>query len=133
MVQITLPSLMERPEDIPLLIQYFLNLFSHKFAKRIAGIDQAAREVLRDYAYPGNVRELQNIIERAVALADGDTVTLADLPPDLQELAPSADGGWSTLEEQERDYIQKVLAFTNTRLARAPASWTCPAPPCGAR
>jgi two-component system, NtrC family, response regulator AtoC len=112
-VQITLPSLMERPEDIPLLIQYFLNLFSHKFAKRIAGIDKAARTVLQAYSYPGNVRELQNIIERAVALAEGDTVTLTDLPPDLQELAPSGNGCWPTLEAQERDYIQKVLAFTN--------------------
>ncbi len=98
-VQITLPSLMERQEDIPLLIQYFLNRFSHKFAKRIAGIDKAARTVLQAYSYPGNVRELQNIIERAVALADGDTVTLADLPPDLQELAPSGNGCWPTLED----------------------------------
>jgi two-component system response regulator AtoC len=69
--------------------------------------------VLQTYAYPGNVRELQNIIERAVALAEGDTVTLTDLPPDLQELAPSSNGGWPTLEAQEREYIQKVLAFTN--------------------
>ena len=118
-VQITLPSLMERPEDIPLLIQYFLNLFSHKFAKRIAGIDKAARAVLRAYSYPGNVRELQNIIERAVALADGDTVTLADLPPDLQELAPNGNGGWPSLEDQERDYIQKVLAFTNHQMGES--------------
>jgi two-component system response regulator AtoC len=112
-VQITLPSLMERPEDIPPLIQYFLNLFSHKFAKRIVGMDKAARAVLQSYSYPGNVRELQNIIERAVALADRDTVTLADLPPDLQESAPAGNGRWHTLEEQEKDYIQKVLEFTN--------------------
>ena len=118
-VQITLPSLMERQEDIPLLIQYFLNRFSHKFAKRLAGIDKAARTVLQAYAYPGNVRELQNIIERAVALAEGDTVTLADLPPDLQELAPSGNGCWPTLEEQERDYIQKVLAFTNHQMGES--------------
>ncbi|OGR29473.1 MAG: hypothetical protein A2139_06380 [Desulfobacca sp. RBG_16_60_12] len=52
------------------------------------GIDEAARTVLRTYAYPGNVRELQNIIERAVALTEGDTVTLTDLPPDLQKLPP---------------------------------------------
>ena len=69
--------------------------------------------MLQTYAYPGNVRELQNIIERAVALADGDTVSLADLPPDLHDLAPAPNGRWHTLEQQERDYIQKVLAFTN--------------------
>jgi two-component system, NtrC family, response regulator AtoC len=118
-VQITLPSLMERPEDIPLLIQYFLNRFSHKFAKRIAGVDKAARAVLRAYAYPGNVRELQNIIERAVALADGDTVTLSDLPPDLHELAPAGNGSWPSLETQEREYIQKVLTFTNHQLGES--------------
>ncbi|MCK9378301.1 MAG: sigma-54 dependent transcriptional regulator [Syntrophobacterales bacterium] len=111
-VQITLPSLMERQEDILLLIQYFLNLFSHKFAKRITGIEKKAMAVLRAYPYPGNVRELQNIIERAVALAEKETVTLVDLPPDLQEI-DVPNGRFNTLEEQERDYIQKVLEYTN--------------------
>ena len=134
-VQITLPSLMERQEDIPLLIQYFLNLFSHKFAKKIRRPrPEPPGTVLLAYAYPGNVRELQNIIERAVALAEGDTVTLADLPRTSRNWPPAANGSWSTLEEQERDYIRKVLAFTNHQTwARAPASSTCPAPPCGAR
>jgi two-component system response regulator AtoC len=118
-VQIILPSLMERPEDIPPLIQYFLNRFRHKFAKRITGIDKAARVVLRAYSYPGNVRELQNIIERAVALAEGDTVTLADLPPDLQDFAPTANGRWHTLEEQEREYIQKVLEYTHNHIGES--------------
>jgi two-component system response regulator AtoC len=118
-VQIALPSLMERPEDIPPLIQYFLNRFRHKFAKRITGIDKAARAVLRAYSYPGNVRELQNIIERAVALAEGDTVTLADLPPDLQDFAPTANGRWHTLEEQEREYIQKVLEYTHNHIGES--------------
>ncbi len=118
-VQITLPSLMERPEDIPPLIQYFLNLFSHKFAKRIVGIDKAARAVLRAYSYPGNIRELQNIIERAVALAERDTVTLADLPPDLQDFLPAGNGRWNTLEEQEKDYIQKVLEYTNHQVGES--------------
>ncbi|MEJ2671985.1 MAG: sigma-54 dependent transcriptional regulator [Deltaproteobacteria bacterium] len=118
-VQITLPSLMDRTEDIPLLIQYFLNLFSHKFAKHIKGIDKAARAVLMAYSYPGNVRELQNIIERAVALAERDIVTLADLPPDLRDFAPANDGRWHTLEEQERDYIQKVLEYTNHQVGES--------------
>jgi two-component system response regulator AtoC len=118
-VQIGLPSLMERPEDIPLLIQYFLNRFSHKFAKRITGVDKPARAVLRAYAYPGNVRELQNIIERAVALAEGDTVTLGDLPLDLQDFTPPANGRWHTLEEQERDYIQKVLEYTKNHIGES--------------
>ncbi len=118
-VQITVPSLMERLEDIPLLIQYFLNLFSHRFAKRIVGLDKAALAVLRSYTYPGNVRELQNIIERAVALAERDKLTLADLPPDLQDFAPTANGRWQTLEEQEREYIQKVLEYTNHQVGQS--------------
>ena len=118
-VQIALPALMERPEDIPLLMQYFLDRFSQRFAKKIAGLDQAARAVLMAYAYPGNVRELQNIIERAVALAEADTLTLADLPPDLQEYAVVPNGRWSTLEEAEREHIRKVLSFTNHQLAES--------------
>jgi two-component system, NtrC family, response regulator AtoC len=117
-VQIALPSLMERPEDIPLLIQYFLNLFSHKFAKRLVGIEKRAQLVLQAYSYPGNVRELQNIIERAVALAERESVTLADLPPDLQDFA-SINGRWNTLEEQERDYIQRVLEYTNHQVGES--------------
>jgi two-component system response regulator AtoC len=115
-VTITLPSLMERPEDIPLLLRHFLNLYSHKFAKKIRGLEREALEVLRDYAYPGNVRELQNILERAVALAEGEEITLTDLPLDLQELAASRPDRWHTLEEQEKVYIHKVLQATQYHL-----------------
>jgi two-component system, NtrC family, response regulator AtoC len=54
-----------------------------------------------------------------VALADGDTVTLADLPPDLHDLAPTTNGRWHTLEQQERDYIQKVLDYTNHQVGES--------------
>ena len=118
-VQITLPSLLERREDIPLLLQHFLNLFSHRFAKKIRGLDREALAVLRDYAYPGNVRELQNILERAVALAEGEELTLADLPLDLQELAAGRPDQWSTLEEQEKAYIHKVLKVTQYHLGES--------------
>jgi DNA-binding NtrC family response regulator len=118
-VQITLPSLLERQEDIPLLLQHFLNLFSHRFAKKIRGLDREALAVLRDYAYPGNVRELQNILERAVALAEGEDLTLADLPQDLQELAAGRPDQWSTLEQQEKAYIHKVLKVTQYHLGES--------------
>jgi len=118
-VQITLPSLMERREDIPLLIKYFVNHFSQRFAKKITGLELPAREVLLAYTYPGNVRELQNIIERAVALAEGDILTLADLPLDLQEYAVAPNEGWPTLEAQEKEYIRKVLKYTRHHLAES--------------
>ena len=111
---------MERPEDIPLLLRHFLNLFSHKFAKKIRGIDRDAQAVLRDYSYPGNVRELQNIMERAVALAEGEELTLADLPLDLQELAASRPARWSTLEEQEKSYIHQSCRSPNTNWGKRP-------------
>jgi len=118
-VQITLPGLLERQEDIPLLLQHFLHLFCHRFAKKIRGLDREALAVLRDYAYPGNVRELQNIMERAVALAEGEELTLTDLPLDLQELAAGRPDQWSTLEEQEKAYIHKVLKVTQYHLGES--------------
>jgi two-component system response regulator AtoC len=108
----TLPSLRERPDDIPLLIKHFLAKYNHKFSKKIEGVDPQAREVLLAYAYPGNVRELENIIERAVALAEGTTLHADDLPPDLREYSVTPYGEWTTLEDQERDYIHKVLRHT---------------------
>jgi two-component system response regulator AtoC len=116
-VQITLPGLAERPEDVPLLIQYFITRYSKKFSKKIKGLDSQAREILLSYGFPGNVRELQNLLERAVALAEGDTITAADLPPELQEYRGAAEGPWITLEDRERDYIRKVLHFTRYNIS----------------
>jgi two-component system response regulator AtoC len=116
-VQITLPGLAERPEDVPLLIQYFISRYSKKFSKKIKGLDPEAREILLAYSFPGNVRELQNLLERAVALAEGDTITAQDLPPELQEHQAAADGPWISLEDRERDYIHKVLNFTRYNIS----------------
>jgi len=118
-VQIALPSLLERGEDIPLLLQHFLKMFSQRFAKKIRGLSREAQEVLRAYSYPGNVRELQNIMERAVALAEGEELTVEDLPQDLQKLAASRHDQWSTLEEQEKAYIHKVLKVTQYHLGES--------------
>ena len=111
-VQIMLPRLAERPEDIPLLIQYFLSRYSKKFRKKISGLDPGAREILLSYDYPGNVRELENLLERAVALAEGETLSVDDLPPDIRESAGAASETFGTLEDREREYIRKVLRHT---------------------
>ena len=118
-VQITLPGLRDRPEDIPLLIQHFLTKYRQKFAKKIRGLAADVKEILLAYPYPGNVRELENLIERTVALAEGDTITLKDLPPDLREYSLAPEGRWPTLEEQERQYLNQVLTSTGFNMGEA--------------
>jgi len=80
-IGITLPPLRERREDIPLLVYHFLKKFSEKAARSVEKISIDALQVLQNYSWAGNVRELENIIERAVVLASSDTITAQDLPP----------------------------------------------------
>jgi two-component system response regulator AtoC len=82
-VQIAVPPLRDRREDIPLLVDHFIRRSNHLLHKRVTGVSAAALDVLMTYGWPGNVRELQNVIERAVALADGPVVEVKDVPLDL--------------------------------------------------
>jgi len=78
-INITVPPLRERPDDIPGLSVYFLKKYSRKLSKEIDGIKQAAMETLKNYKWPGNVRELENVIERAVILCDSKMIGTEDL------------------------------------------------------
>jgi len=120
-VVISLPPLRERFEDLPLLVEHFLRKYAPAFGKKITGVSSEFLEVLSQYPFPGNVRELGNIIERAVALSDDTEIGLRDLPSDLRELSMRSVEGeaWPSLEERERDYIQKVLALTDGHKSRA--------------
>jgi len=113
-VSIYLPTLAERREDIPLLADHFLEAFNARFGKEVASISPQAMEVLTQYNYPGNVRELENIVQRAVALADGEVIGLRELPPDLLNLTFSNLGtpGLLPLEEVEKRHILHVLEAT---------------------
>ncbi|QEK11377.1 sigma-54-dependent Fis family transcriptional regulator [Crassaminicella thermophila] len=82
-VSIKLPSLKERREDIPLLIEYFIKKCVKEMNRNIEGITKEALKILVNYDYPGNVRELENIIERAVALTDNEYIQIEDLPEEL--------------------------------------------------
>lgn len=82
-VDIILPSLRERKEDIPLLSTFFLNRYSLQMEKKINGFSDQAMELLHRHNWPGNVRELQHVIERACVLCPGDTITSDQLPPEL--------------------------------------------------
>ncbi len=111
-VPVRMPPLAERKEDIPLLACYFLERAARAAGKKITDISEEARELLVAYEYPGNVRELENIIERAVALENEGTIMARDLPPDLQQLVIQTfrrDGQLLSLEEREKEYVKWVL------------------------
>jgi len=83
-VTVAIPPLRERKEDIPALMEHFIRKYSKENSKTISGVTAETRDLLMRYAYPGNVRELENIIERAVVLAKGEIVTTSDIPLHLK-------------------------------------------------
>ena len=83
-VPIALPALRERRSDIPALVDHFVAKFNARLKKNISGIDDDARERLMSHNWPGNIRELENVIERAVLFADGSTISLADLADEVR-------------------------------------------------
>ncbi|MEJ2472603.1 MAG: sigma-54 dependent transcriptional regulator [Desulfobacterales bacterium] len=114
-VIIPLPPLRARSDDIPLLIRHFLDKYSKTFGKEIEGVSSEVLEILSRYPFPGNVRELENIIERAVALTDETELSTRDLPSDLRELSISSLDPQTclSLEEKEKQYITEILIKTN--------------------
>jgi two-component system response regulator AtoC len=115
-VHIELPPLRARPDDVPLLLEHFLQRFSRLFQVAPKRVAAEAMERLRAYSWPGNVRELQNAIERAFALSAADTITLDDLPPPLRGwVPPAADSpaDVTTLEEAERRLFAAALRKSN--------------------
>lgn len=122
-VNIALPSLAERREDIPLLAYHILDKCRRRAKKSIRAISEEAMALLKDYAFPGNVRELENILERAVAMCRDEVIQVSDLPPDLSELTLHSyrrpGEKILSLEELERDYIRHVLDLTGGVRTRA--------------
>ncbi|MEW6713606.1 MAG: sigma 54-interacting transcriptional regulator, partial [Nitrospirota bacterium] len=112
-ISLHIPPLSERKDDIPLLSYYFLKKYAALMKRDINDISQEVLSVLMNYDFPGNVRELENIMERGVALANGDTMEVAHLPEDLKELSirtfRKKEGKIPSLEEQEMGYVQWVL------------------------
>ena len=111
---ITVPSLRQRKEDIPLMIQAFIERYSRKLGKQITSIQKEAMKSLQDYPWPGNVRELESVIERAAILCPGPVLQLADRleifsPPQLSSTV-------RTLENTERNQILKILSETRWRI-----------------
>jgi two-component system response regulator PilR (NtrC family) len=115
-VEIHLPSLSERVEDIPLLVEYFVDKYRKEMNKNIKGVDADAMKALMNYTWKGEVRELENVIERAVIFCKGEYITLNELPSyiSLSTSESAAPNEFKSLEEAvsefEKEYIQKALA-----------------------
>ncbi|MEJ2683178.1 MAG: sigma-54 dependent transcriptional regulator [Candidatus Sulfobium sp.] len=123
-IPVQMPRLSERKEDIPLLVEHFLRKYSEQNQKFIKGIDQRALEALLSYDWPGNIRQLENIIERAIVLTRYDTIVRADLPRKILEI--DGEGGERItgladlkLPELERAAILSALESENWNQTRA--------------
>ena len=117
-VKILLPPLRERREDIPLLVHYFIQHAADKYNKQIDGIDPDAQQVLMNYSWPGNVRQLKNAIDTMVVLSNTSQLTVASLPPDIRPAG--SDNGASLdnvagmrLEQLEKEAIDKTLKMVH--------------------
>lgn len=114
-IDIELPPLRERREDIPLLVDHFINRFGNKPNRKISGVSEEVLRVLINYSWPGNVRELENVIQRAIALCRHDVILPEDLPssmlrePNEESLLEKGLHKKYTLDQLEKEYIKKVL------------------------
>jgi DNA-binding NtrC family response regulator len=141
-VPIALPPLRDRREDIPLLVRHFIEKYNRRLGKKVEGIEDEALALLMGYAWPGNIRELENLMERSVLFADGPRIEASALPDSLREkggaAAPvpiaavgplgaiAAPSGASMKEivrqaqaELERELITRALEETGGNVTRA--------------
>jgi len=122
MVEIRIPALAERKEDLPILEKYFVDKFAAEYGKNIRGITPRAQIILSGYPWPGNVRELENVLGHACMLTDAQMIDVRDLPetlkaqpdPELQQ-----DGNLDSLSEVSRKHIDRVLERVEGNKARA--------------
>ncbi len=124
-VTIELPPLRERKEDIAALTNFFINKYNKEFGKRVKGVSDGAMKALMDYHWPGNIRQLEFVIERAVLMGDGETVTINDIRSELR--LPSDKGPLNfelpddgiNFEELEKELIKKAMLKSNNVAAKA--------------
>ena len=125
-VEIYIPPLRKRPEDIPLLVRHFLNRFNKQFSKKIKGVSRQVQKLFLKYEWPGNVRELENVMESAAMLSKKEFIGTADLPKYFQDSFPSPEKipfikreQLTTLKDLEKEYIVYVLKLTNNNLRKS--------------
>jgi len=139
-VSIRLPALRERDTDIPLLVEHFLAKFNERLKKQVTGVEPEALDILSAYGWPGNIRELENVMERSVLFCDAQKLRVEDLPLELRgssgsSAPPSADGSGSdiplsaegglkehvkvAMSRLERDLVSRALKQTNGNVTHA--------------
>ncbi|MGC1546038.1 MAG: sigma-54 dependent transcriptional regulator [Candidatus Acidiferrales bacterium] len=122
-IELRVPGLGERPEDIPILVQHFVKKYSQSYGKPFQGLTRRAHIVLLQHDWPGNVRELENVIASAAITANSEFIDVSDLPEHVQRprrRAGSANGSWSPLplDEIRSVHIQRVLEMCNGNRVR---------------
>jgi DNA-binding NtrC family response regulator len=125
-LSIDVPPLRERSDDIPVLITFFLKKHTRNTSRLIRGLTPEARAVMLDYAWPGNVRQLESAIERAILLAESDLISVEDLPLEVrQEARPQVEGSYKlpaegiSFEEFERSLIMQAMERTDYNITKA--------------
>ena len=126
-IDIHLPALKDRPGDIALLVSRFIKEFSAANGNNVTGIDAKAIKALEDYPWPGNVRQLRNVVEKMCVLSAGGKLTLDDVPVEITSAMPTETSGsaaapaapQSTLAETEKDTILRVLAECGNNKSKA--------------
>jgi transcriptional regulator with PAS, ATPase and Fis domain len=114
-VSITVPPLRERTEDIPMLVDYFIRKYCTSMSRDMITIDPAALARLEEFEFPGNVRELENMIERAIVIGNGKEIHLKDLPLGKDILSSSVE----SLDDHERKHILQILNKYSWNISRS--------------
>src|SRR6266478_1433280 len=125
-LSVDVPPLRERRDDIPVLIDYFLKKHTRNTSRLVRGLTAETRKLMFDYSWPGNVRQLESAIERAILLCEGDQITIDDLPLEVrQESRPVSEGAFKlppegiSFEDVERDLIMQAMEQTDYNITKS--------------
>ncbi|MBV9074004.1 MAG: sigma-54-dependent Fis family transcriptional regulator [Acidobacteria bacterium] len=119
-VEMKLPTLAERKEDLPLLQRHFVEKFAAEYNKNVGGISRRAQNLLSRYHWPGNIRELENVIGNACMMVDGPVIDIAHLPPELsQPESGGADSPFMSLADLEKNHVRRVMEMVGGNKLRA--------------
>lgn len=121
-VQIELPPLRERNSDIPLLVTHFIDKFAQRESKHVSGVSPDVMKVFLNYSWPGNIRELQNVIERSVVLAKRDVIGIRSIPAEIKKEAKKGDAARDTLrplKEMEIESVKRAIKMFNGNKSKA--------------